>query len=206
MKVPSSRCGSALRVRSTRAPKRVLRIALLVARFGIDAGAQREARVEEPRIDVEQFALQTALRVVRGKGERASAAEEIAVAEPDADGDAFVAAGADGEADLARLGFGRGEIEPEFVAVHRRERHAQSSQTARCAASRGRSRRAFPDCRPAPCRCAKRFGKKVGAQPRARALVFHRGPAEAEELLRQRSSKVIGTGRRRRARGIGARR
>ncbi len=120
----------------------ILRVAFLVARFGIEPRAQREARVEEPRIDVEHFAAHPALRVVDCEEERASVAEEIAIAEAHADGHAFVAARAEGEADLARLGLRGREVEPQLVDPSWASAKGAGFQTGPCAASRGRFRRA----------------------------------------------------------------
>ena len=108
-----------------------LRVALLLARDRVDARAQREARLEEPRIDVEQLSAERALGAVGGEREGPAASEEIPVAEADACGRALVGAVAEGEADLLRLGLLDLKFQVQRVAGFGERVHAQIREEPR---------------------------------------------------------------------------
>jgi len=92
------------------------RVALLVADLRENPRAQIELGVEEPLIDVEQFAAQAALRIIGRKTQWASEAQQIAVGQPQAGRwTPVVAAVAEGEPDFLGLGLLDDEIEPHGV-------------------------------------------------------------------------------------------
>ena len=92
-------------------------VAHFVALFGEDAGAEDKMGIEEPRIDVEEFAADAALGVLGGEGEGATVAEEIEITDAEAGEGAVVGAIAEGEAEDLGFGFGESEIPAELIMI-----------------------------------------------------------------------------------------
>jgi len=154
-------------------------VAHFVALFGEDAGAEDEMGIEEPGIDVEDFAADAALGVLGGDGEGATVAEEIEITDAEAGEGAVVGAVAEGEAEDLGFGFGESEIPAELIMTESGRGDAKIFEEA-CAEEFAISFVEFLGLIDLSLELAEATGEEIFVEPRDFGFVVGGDAAEGE--------------------------